>query len=82
MGEERFSEQWQNEEVTINRREYADVVCRETALVLQAVAQVAGKDSAEYEMFKDLLLTFCAGIGAQLFPEISELKVGDEDVED
>lgn len=69
MGKPEFSEEWQNKEVTVSRREFGDVIVREIDAVLKAVARASGNDELVIEMFKELLFQFCASIGAELFPD-------------
>ena len=69
MEDPRFDEEWQNKEVTVSRREFGDLIVREIAVVLHAVARASGDDEQVIMMFKELLFQFCASIGAELFPE-------------
>lgn len=71
---EMFPEEWQNTETTLSRKEFADIITREVAAVLHAV-RAAGGDDELYEMFKELLLQFCAGIGSEMFPEKEDMEV-------
>lgn len=64
--EERFSEEWQNKEATISRREYADIVTSEIACVLGA-AKMAGLKESTYDLVKELLLHFVAEVGEEIF---------------
>lgn len=64
---ELFSKEWQETEVTINRREFADIVTREVAHVMYA-ANILGDEKLS-ELIQELLLEFSAGIGSEMFPE-------------
>ena len=69
MANPEFSEEWQNKEVTVSRREFGDLIVREIAVVLKAVARASDNDELVIKMFKEILFQFCASIGAELFPE-------------
>ena len=67
----RFEEDWQSKEITINRREFANIIAEEIISV-QFAMEHTELDEGIKNMVNELLLTFSASVAAEVFSDDEE----------
>ena len=60
-----FSKEWEDETVTISRKEFAEIITEEIMAATTAARMASDNDMADF--IKELLVNFSAGIGSEIF---------------